>query len=380
MGYEAGPKQYRLLGEKSVLQHTIDCFSGHCDVHDIQVVVHKDDIDLYEASVTKNAKLLPPVKGGNTRQLSCNAGMEAVAEIGCSHVLIHDAARPFVSHELITRTIKGIDCGQGALPACPIADTIKKLKNGNLSTVPREGMYTAQTPQGFILSEILSAHQSAVNDNLHDFTDDAAVAEWAGISINLVEGDRDNFKITDTNDFNLAERRIALLQTIQDIRTGSGYDVHALVPGISVVLCGVDIPHDKQLSGHSDADVGLHALTDALLGTIGAGDIGSHFPPSDDKWKDAPSDHFLTHACNLVFDAGGVITNLDVTVICEAPRIGPHRESMRQRIAEICDIEMQRVSVKATTNERIGFIGREEGIAALATATVSFPVSQRQIQ
>ena len=233
-------------------------------------------------------------------------------------------------------------------------------------------MYTAQTPQGFILSEIAEAHEKAAEQRDVEFTDDAAVAEHYSISVSLVEGDRANFKITTQQDLEAAEAIMKTNAPIADIRTGSGYDVHTLGPGNSVVLCGVDIPHTQALQGHSDADVGLHALTDALLGTIGAGDIGSHFPPSDDKWKGASSDQFLRHAVELVSAEGGSITNLDVTIVCEAPKIGPHRDVMRARIADVASIDLVRVSVKATTNEKIGFIGRGEGIAALATATVSF--------
>jgi len=231
-------------------------------------------------------------------------------------------------------------------------------------TVPRENLYLAQTPQGFMLDEIHAAHIKAAKEDRHDFTDDAAVAEWTGLSVKLVEGYSGNFKITTKQDLKTAEQRLSMNKPLIDVRTGSGYDVHTLGPGNAVILCGLKIPHTQALQGHSDADVGLHSLTDALLGTIGDGDIGSHFPPSDPQWKGASSDRFLEHAVKLVNEADGTITNLDVTIICEAPKIGPHRDAMRERVA--------RVSVKATTNEKIGFIGREEGIAALASATVVF--------
>ena len=239
-------------------------------------------------------------------------------------------------------------------------------------TVRREHLYLAQTPQGFMWEEISRAHADAAAGSTEEFTDDAAVAEWAGMGIRLVEGDRNNFKITTKNDLQVATERLEMQSVTFDVRTGSGYDVHTLGPGKSVTLCGIDSPHSQSLQGHSDADVGLHSLTDALLGTIGEGDIGAHFPPSDSQWKNAASDRFLSHATELVLKAGGTITNLDVTIICEAPKIGPHRDRMRARIAEICGIEKHRVSVKATTNERIGSIGRGEGIAALASASVSF--------
>ncbi|MEO0909338.1 MAG: 2-C-methyl-D-erythritol 2,4-cyclodiphosphate synthase, partial [Pseudomonadota bacterium] len=255
-----------------------------------------------------------------------------------------------------------------------IADTIKKAnKDGSvIETVDRTDLYLAQTPQGFLIGEIEGAHGKAAEQNLNDFTDDAAVAEWAGLKVRLVEGNKENTKITTVEDLEAARKKLAMENRIADVRTGNGYDIHTLGPGDGVILCGVKVPHDQSLQGHSDADVGLHALTDALLGTIGAGDIGSHFPPSDAKWKGANSDQFLLHALSLVKDAGGTITNMDVTIICEAPKIGPHRDTMRAHLAELCGLELNRISVKATTNEKIGAIGREEGIAALASTTVVF--------
>ena len=374
IGTSGGPKQYRLLAGKAVLQHTIDAFATHTDIDAIQVVIHADDREQYENAVAlETTGLLPPVVGGSTRQASCKAGVDAL-EGRYDKVLIHDAARPFVSHTVITSVLEGIEPGTCALPATPIADTIKRADNSGsvIETVSRDGMYTAQTPQGFILSEISEAHERAAGQRDVEFTDDATVAEHSGITVRLVAGDRANFKITTQQDLEAAEAIMKTKAPIADIRTGSGYDVHTLGPGNSVVLCGVDIPHTQALQGHSDADVGLHALTDALLGTIGAGDIGSHFPPSDDKWKGASSNQFLRHAVELVAAEGGSITNLDVTIVCEAPKIGPHRDVMRARIADVASIDLVRVSVKATTNEKIGFIGRGEGIAALATATVSF--------
>lgn len=372
LGNGEGPKQYQILGSQSVLQTTIDCFVKHNDIHTIQVVIHREDIELYKRSIKSHPKLLPPVPGGNTRQASCKAGVEALAGEDIDNVLIHDAARPFLGAETINKIINGISAGVCSLPATAIADTIKKADADGFveDTINRDNLYLAQTPQGFVWQEILEAHKRAEENTTAEFTDDAAVAEWAGLSILLVEGDRNNFKITTPNDLEIARAKVGMTGMMTDVRTGNGYDVHTLGPGSSVVLCGVDIPHSQSLQGHSDADVGLHALTDALLGTIGEGDIGSHFPPSDPKWKGASSDQFLRHATALVTNAGGTITNLDVTIICEAPKIGPYRDLMRQRICEICDLDLSRVSVKATTNERIGFIGREEGIAALASASV----------
>ena len=374
LGSEAGPKQYRMLRKNTVLQNTITCFSSHPDIHAIQVVVHGDDKNLYENYIIPNDKLLPPVIGGVSRQESCKAGVDAVIEHGFEKVLIHDAARPFVEASTITNVLNAIESGVGTLPANQIADTVKHAdeKGMVLKTIPRDNLYLAQTPQGFLLSEIHQAHVKAALANPHGFTDDAAVAEHAGIKVRLVDGNADNFKITTKSDLHQAEGKQSMSLAIPDVRTGSGYDVHTLGPGDKVILCGLEIPHTQSLQGHSDADVGLHSLTDALLGTIGAGDIGSHFPPSDPQWKGASSDRFIEHAVQLVLEAGGVITNMDVTIICEAPKIGPHRDKMREKISQICSVELERVSVKATTNEKIGFIGREEGIAALATVSVSF--------
>lgn len=374
LGAEGGPKQYRLLAGTSILQHTISQFAEHQDIHAIQVVIHKDDYELYEKAVNEHDKLLTPVIGGASRQASCKAGVDAVNQHEFDKVLIHDAARPFVALNTISNVLNGIDDGVGTLPATAIADTVKKAdeKNLVLDTISRDDLYLAQTPQGFKLADIYAAHANAAKHNPDGFTDDAAVAEHAGMYVKLVEGNSDNFKITTKDDLTRAEEKLSMKSLIPDVRTGSGYDVHTLGPGDKVILCGLEIPHIQSLQGHSDADVGLHSLTDALLGTIGAGDIGSHFPPSDPQWKGASSDRFIEHAVKLVRKAGGVITNMDVTIICEAPKIGPHRDAMREKVSQICGVELQRVSVKATTNEKIGFIGREEGIAALATVSVSF--------
>lgn len=378
LGTDFGPKQYRLLAGTSVLQHTINCFANHENIDAIQVVVHQDDLDLYQSLVNKHNKLLAPVIGGASRQESCKAGIDAIHNSNFTKVLVHDAARPFVAPQTITNVIASIEKGVGTLPATAIADTVKKANYDGVvqSTIPREDLYLAQTPQGFLLEEILSAHTQASILNPHGFTDDAAVAENAGLSMQLVEGNIDNFKITTVEDLHAAEEKLSMNSAIPDVRTGSGYDVHTLGDGNSVILCGVDIPHTQSLQGHSDADVGLHALTDALLGTIGAGDIGSHFPPSDPQWKGASSDRFIEHAVKLVQEAGGMIANMDVTIICEAPKIGPHRDRMRETVSRICGVELSRISVKATTNEKIGFIGREEGIAALASVSVSFGMTQ----
>lgn len=373
IGGAGGPKQYRELAGRAVLQHTIDRFAGHPDIDLVQVVIHPDDTELYDNAVEKHPKLLPPVIGGATRQASCKAGVDALSGHAPDAVLIHDAARPFVTHSVISDTVNGASPGVCALPAIAISDTVKRRgSDGLLETVPRDGLFTAQTPQGFLWSEIREAHGKAAEISDQEFTDDAAVAEWFGMQVNLVGGEPGNFKITTLHDLEAAEEKVAMNSGYADVRSGVGYDVHTLGPGDGVILCGVRVSHDQALQGHSDADVGLHALTDALLGTIGAGDIGSHFPPSEPKWKDAQSDQFLAHAVKLVAEAGGKITNLDVALVCEAPKIGPHRDIMRSRIADICSVDLFRVSVKATTHEGIGSIGRGEGIAALATASVSF--------
>lgn len=372
MGVDGGPKQYRDLAGKSVLARAAKPFLDHPDIACVQIVIHADDEELYHAAISSHPKLLPPVFGGATRQESVLQGLEALAVASPAKVLIHDAARPFVSGGIITSVLEAVAPGTGALPACAVADTLKRAEAGLLvsETVPRDMLYAAQTPQGFMHAEILAAHRAALADGVTGLTDDAAVAQNAGLAVRIVPSPQWNTKLTTQSDLDAARMRFAT--TLPDVRTGNGYDVHQLEPGTFVTLCGVEIPGDWRLKGHSDADVGLHALTDALLGTIGDGDIGSHFPPSDMQWKGASSDRFLAHAVSLVRARGGTITHLDVTLICEAPRIGPHRETMRARIAEIAGVEIFRVAVKATTNEKIGFIGRGEGIAAIATATAVF--------
>lgn len=377
------PKQYQMLGDKCVLQHCINQFIASDLIAHIQVVINADDGELYNELIADSEKLLLAVSGGPSRQESCANGIFTLAKINPEKILIHDAARPFVTTKTIGDVIEAIRPGICALPATPINDTIKRATTSNSTimveeTVPRDNLYLAQTPQGFIYREICQAHKKA-NDQGHiDFTDDAAIAEWAKMQVVLVKADPANLKITTSNDLELANRQLQLTRSnkaelmIPDIRTGNGYDVHRLIKGDGVILCGVKIPSDKKLDGHSDADVAMHAITDALLGAIGEGDIGSHFPPSDRQWKNASSNKFLNHACTLAREINGTITHLDVSIICEDPKIGPHREAMRKNIAEICGLDIKRISVKATTNEEIGAIGRGEGIAAIATATVVF--------
>ena len=369
-GQEDGPKQYNNLGGKAVLHRTLLPFLAHDAVDHVICVIHENDHQLYLEARPDHQKLLEPVTGGATRQLSVLAGLNALSNLGVKNVIIHDAARPFVDAALITRVLDGLADNPACLPALAVSDTLKR-SDANLQvteTVSRDNLFRAQTPQGFDFPTILDAHTKADRHGLRDFTDDAALAEWASIPVIIVEGSALNTKLTTRDDILQARKKFDKM--VPDVRVGHGYDTHQLVEGDSVWLCGVEIPHTHALSGHSDADIGLHALTDALLATIADGDIGSHFPPSDPRWKGAKSDQFLKHAVTRVASKGGVITHMDVTLVCEAPKIGPHGDKMRATIAEITGIAMSRVSVKATTNETIGFVGRNEGMVALATATV----------
>jgi len=370
-GQSGGPKQYRKLGNCSVLERTIAAFVSHENIDVVLVVIHADDRELYRENTKTHDKLLEPCTGGATRQASVFFGLSALQQHDITRVLIHDAARPFVDEKLISTVLDNTDQSSAALPVLALSDTIKRGKDGFVEkTVPRQNLYAAQTPQGFGYQAIFEAHKLAARDETEAFTDDASIAEWAKIPVRLVAGHPTNKKLTVPEDFTMAELMMA--NAIPDIRTGNGYDVHAFESGNSVRLCGIDIAHNAKLKGHSDADVGLHALTDALLGTMGDGDIGSHFPPSDPQWKNANSEVFFCHAAGRVIASGGTITHMDVTLICEAPKIGPHRDLMRAEIARMANVSLSRVSVKATTNEGIGFIGRKEGIAAIATATVVF--------
>ena len=369
------PKQYCSIGGVPILTRTLDAFAGHQRIDDILVVIHPDDLSRYrDASAPFEERLLPTVTGGSRRQDSVRAGLEALAEHAPDLVLIHDAARPFVDDALISRVVGALAESAGALPCLPVTDTLKREDGGRvMGTVARGGLCRAQTPQGFRFAKILAAHRAAARDSTLDFTDDAAVAEWFGLDVIAVEGAERNRKLTTAEDLTIADQMTRKTGATGIARVGTGYDVHALGPGDAVILCGVRISHDRQLIGHSDADVGLHALTDALLGTIADGDIGEHFPPSDARWRDAASELFLKYAADKIEQSGGKIVHVDVTLLCETPRIGPYRDRMRGRIAEILGLDVSRVSVKATTNEGLGFIGRSEGIAAMATATVSLP-------
>jgi 2-C-methyl-D-erythritol 4-phosphate cytidylyltransferase/2-C-methyl-D-erythritol 2,4-cyclodiphosphate synthase len=315
----------------------------------------------------------PPANGGATRQASVLAGLEALASHKPDVVLIHDAARPFVTAALISRAIDAASRTCAAIPAISVTDTIKQIGDtGNIEATPdRARLRIAQTPQAFRFDVILDAHRRAARDGRSDFTDDAAIAEWAGLTVATFEGDPANMKLTTPEDFVREEARLGAM--LGDVRTGSGYDVHAFGDGDHVMICGVRVPHSRGFLAHSDGDVGLHALVDAILGALADGDIGSHFPPSDPQWKGAASHRFLKYAVDRVTARGGRIAHLDVTLICERPKVGPYRDAMRARIANIAGLDLSRVAVKATTSERLGFTGREEGIAAMASATIRLP-------
>jgi 2-C-methyl-D-erythritol 4-phosphate cytidylyltransferase / 2-C-methyl-D-erythritol 2,4-cyclodiphosphate synthase len=370
------PKQYCSAGGEAVLCRTLRAFLEHPAVHHVLTVVRAGDEALYEEAVAglSSEKLMKPVPGGASRQLSVSAGLEALAGLAPDAVLIHDAARPFISGDCIARTIAALDLSDGAIAAAPVTDTLKRGEGGRIAgTVSRAGLWRAQTPQTFHYAKIRSAHSAAAKAVGADFTDDAAIAEWAGLCVALVENTSENMKITTAGDLVMAELIAAGGNAaMPDVRCGAGFDVHAFEEGDHVTLCGVKIPHSQGFKAHSDGDAGLHALTDALLGTVGAGDIGDHFPPSDPQWRGADSTIFLKHAAELVQERGGRVTNADITLICERPKIGPHREAMCRRVAELLGIARERVSVKATTSEGLGFTGRREGIAAMATATVVF--------
>ncbi len=372
-GTADGPKQYRKIGGRPVIARTIEAFLSHPRIGRIVVAIHPDDSELF-SEATEPSDSVVSVPGGATRQESTLLALRALRDPAPNAVLIHDGVRPFVDAALIDRVIEAIGERQAALPAMPVAETLKRAADAMVTeTVPRAGLHAAQTPQGFPFWPILAAHEKAFHAGKVDFTDDAAIAEWTRLPVRVVDGSPDNIKLTWARDIVMADQRLGGTGRFPDVRTGNGYDVHAFEPGGHVTLCGVKIPHSKGLSGHSDADVSLHALTDALLATCGAGDIGTHFPPSDPKWKGVASRTFVEHAARIVRARGGRIANADVTLICEAPRIGPHRDAMVAAIAGMLGIAGERVSIKATTNERLGFIGREEGIAAIATASVIYP-------
>ncbi len=378
------PKQYCDIGGEPVLRRSVRVFLDHPQISRIWVVIHPDDRNLW-AECLGDLDLPAPIEGGAQRQDSVRHGLEAITKDPPDYVLIHDAARPFVTAKTIGAVIDALATTPAALAATPLTDTLKKgVEQLCVETVSRDDLWRAQTPQGFHFPTILELHRQATGDQA---TDDAALAEHAQLPITLVPGGEDNIKVTTADDLErvrrygtedrsapMSSRFIPPASTPWETRIGTGFDVHAFGPGDHVILCGITIPHTQSLTGHSDADVCLHALTDAVLGAIGAGDIGYHFPPSEPRWKDVSSDHFLTHAVRLVKDIGGHIINADITLICETPKLTPHRAAMITRVAEILEVTQDRVGMKATTTEQLGFTGRGEGIAAQAVASVCVPI------
>src|SRR5215211_1757249 len=367
-GLRAGgetPKQYRVIAGVPVIRSSLTLFALHAQIDAVQPVIHGDDADAF-AQASAGLDVLAPVLGGATRQGSVRAGLEALAPLEPEIVLVHDAARPFASAALVSRAVAAAAAG-AAVPALAVSDTVKQVdaKGRVTATLDRSHLVTVQTPQAFLFRLLREAHGRAAEAGRADFTDDAALAEWAGIAVSVFAGERANVKLTTPEDFARAEAE--RLSALADVRTGSGFDVHAFGDGDHVMLGGVRIPHAQGVIGHSDADVVLGALAD--------GDIGQHFPPSDPQWRGASSDRFLAFACERVRARAGMIAHLDVTIVCEAPRIGPHRDAMRARIAEIAGIALDRVAIKATTSETLGFTGRREGIVAMATATIRLPWS-----
>jgi 2-C-methyl-D-erythritol 4-phosphate cytidylyltransferase/2-C-methyl-D-erythritol 2,4-cyclodiphosphate synthase len=360
---QPGPKQYVEIGGIAILTRTLQALLADPRFTMVQVVIHADDLTPYSDSTLNDPRILPPVVGGATRSASVRAGLEALATHAPSHVFIHDAARPFVSKTILDGLFDAFDRGaSAACPALPVVDALWRGSGSLEDAAPRDGLLRAQTPQAFLFNTVLEAHRAAESEA----NDDVEIVRRVGVNVVATMGAEENFKITTPADFKRAEERIARM----DVRTGCGYDVHAFEAGTHVTLCGIDIPHSAKLKGHSDADVAMHTITDALFGAIAEGDIGRWFPPSEPEWKGATSEIFLRKAVERVAARGGKISNIDCTIVCERPKIGPHAAAMIAKVAEICAIEADRVSIKATTSERLGFTGREEGIAALATATV----------
>jgi len=377
-GLRAGgdvPKQYRQILGEPVIRPSLATLARHGEISKVQPVIHPDDAALFQPAIA-GLDLLPAVHGGASRQASVRAGLEALERHRPGLVLVHDAARPFASDALITRAIAAARASGAAVPVIAVADTVKTVDGAGVvtGTIERAHLRLVQTPQAFDFAELLDAHRRAKAAGRDDFTDDAALAEWAGLEVTTFEGEAGNVKLTSNEDFARAEA--TKLAALSDVRTGFGFDVHQFGAGDHVMLGGVRIAHSRGLSGHSDADVVLHALVDAILGALADGDIGVHFPPTDPQWRGASSDRFFAFAVDRLRKRGGRIAHLDVTIVCEAPRIGPHRDAMRARIAEIAGVPIERIGVKATTSEKMGFTGRGEGMAAFANATVRLPWSE----
>lgn len=367
-GLRAGcgiPKQWRALAGQSVAERSLAAFRTAPGIGPIVLVIHPEDHARAAALAEESGAIV--ADGGATRDASVRAGLAGLESTGVTHVLIHDVARPLVSQSVIAGVLEALQTADGAAPALPVTDALWRGEEMRVTgTADRAGLWRAQTPQGFRLDAILDAHAAHPGGAL----DDVEVARAAGIEVAIVPGAEENLKITAPEDFARAEK---ILGGGMDIRTGNGFDVHRFGPGDHVVLCGVPVPHDRALQGHSDADVGMHALTDAIYGALAEGDIGRHFPPSDPQWKGAASHIFLDHAVTLAGQRGYRLSNADVTLICEDPKIGPHAADMQQELSRITDVEPDRISVKATTSERLGFTGRGEGIAALASVTLVRP-------
>ena len=368
------PKQYLEVHQQPLVRHAVQVFLDHPAIDFILPVIHPDDADIL-ANALDGLDYLEPAAGGAARQDSVRNGLEALASSAPDYVLVHDAARPMVAPALIDRVIEALQDTPGVIPGIAVVDTLKRADDAGIITdsVLRDGLWRAQTPQGFKYADLLAAHRSVIGQEL---TDDAAVMEASGHRIAVVLGDEDNIKVTTPDDLMRMEEIMsddsAQAKPVRSpsFRIGSGYDVHKLGPGDHVTLCGVEIASERALIGHSDADVALHAVTDAVFGAIADGDIGSHFPPTNSQWRGASSDQFLAYACERMRERGFELSNIDLTIICEKPKIGPHRDAMRARLAEIAQIDVSCVSVKATTTERLGFTGRGEGIAAEAVIII----------
>ncbi len=379
-GYRASsdlPKQYMMLGDAPMLRHVIKKFITHRRITDIIIVIHPDDILLYEDAIN-GLDILPPAFGGGKRHISVRNGIEKIAVLKPDNILIHDAARPFISHQLIDNLLDALDKHDGVIPALPVVDCVKRSNNDKeiINTLNRQNLWLVQTPQAFKYQKIRKAHNIIYNMGVDkNIADDAAVFEMANMPVTIINGDIDNFKITSKDDIirsnDKMEKNKEIL--IKYPRIGSGFDTHKFCDGDFITLCGIKISHNMGLKGHSDADVALHALTDAMLGAIANGDIGFHFPPNDEKWRGANSEIFIKHSLELIKNIDGEISNIDITIICENPKITPYRDLMRQSLAKMIDMDISRISIKATTTEKLGFTGRGEGIAAQASILVMLP-------
>ncbi len=369
------PKQYQLIGGKPAIWWTLRAFLTHPLINHVQVVLGHDHQSEF-VDATLDLALPEPVVGGSSRQESCRIGVEACHSSEPDYILIHDAARPFISHNAIDSVLAGLRIADAVIPGIAVADTLKFAPNGIISrTIDRASLYAVQTPQGFHYQKILAAHRAAARDNQLGLTDDAAVAEYSGMKVHIVNGDPRNQKLTTQVDITLANEKLTQQKFLElpDVRVGQGIDFHVFEKGKIFRLCGVDIPHAFKLKGHSDADVVLHALTDAILGTIGEGDIGTHFPPSDMQWKNVHSKIFVEKAVALLLAKGGIVANIDISILAEAPKISPHIGAMKAFLAPLLGVDIDRIAIKATTTEKMGAIGRKEGMAALAVVTVRLP-------